>query len=281
VDRNLVLGILVLIVCGPMLLAFGLWPARRTRHRSGLELERAQWRRLWLPLVPAALTLSVLIGWALQEPNQTDELLRDEAGFMAAVFATVWLRALVRSLIALRGPLQLHAGTVGLFSPRIVLSRELASRLDEHALAAAREHEAAHVRHRDPLRIWLAQLATDLQWPWPSAKRRLRAWREALELVRDDEARAHGVDGADLAAAVLAAAQLGRARVGYAGAGLADEGEALERRIKRLLAPLQPSSTWRLTVVLPMVLLGALVSAGLFGLLHGDLFVRALPGVLD
>src|SRR5207245_115803 len=81
--------------------AFGLWPARRPVGGSGDRLERIQWRRIWLPVVPAALTLAVLIGWGLQEPNQTDELVRDEVGIAAACFAVVWLRALVRALRAL------------------------------------------------------------------------------------------------------------------------------------------------------------------------------------
>jgi hypothetical protein len=36
--------------------------------------------------------------------------------------------------------------------------------------------------HRDPLRIWLAQLATDLQGSSPGARERLSWWMAALGL---------------------------------------------------------------------------------------------------
>jgi hypothetical protein len=121
-----------------------------------------------------------------------------------------------------RAPL---AATIGLLRPRVVLAPQVREQLDAAALRAVTAHEEAHARHRDPLRLWMAQLATDLQWPLPSARRRFLAWRVALELARDDEAVARGVDGGDLAAGLLAVARLG-ARVGEGGRGTRRAGSA-------------------------------------------------------
>src|SRR5260370_31955357 len=94
------------------------------------------------------------------------------------------------------------ARTDGLIRPHIVIERDLALRLDTRELNAVHAHEQAHARHRDPLRIWLAQLVSDLQWPQPRAIARLASWRHALELSRDEEARASGVAGAHLPSAI-------------------------------------------------------------------------------
>ena len=80
------------------------------------------------------------------------------------------------------------AATVALLRPRVVVCETFGAQLDEHALAAALAHEQAHARHRDPLRIWLAQIVTDLQWPLSGARARFEQWLFALELARDEEA---------------------------------------------------------------------------------------------
>jgi hypothetical protein len=120
-----------------------------------------------------------------------------------------------------------------------VVAPELARALDETALQAALAHERTHVRHRDPLRIWLAQFVTDLQWPCGSAQRRFTGWLASLEQARDDEARCAGIEGADLAAAVLSALRF-QTRASAA-ATLIGRPEALAARIARLLQPLPES----------------------------------------
>jgi hypothetical protein len=171
----------------------------------------------------------------------------------------------------------------------------LAKQLEDGVIRAALAHERAHAIHRDPLRIWLAQLITDLQWPWPWAGRRLEVWLETLELARDDEARAAGADGADLAAAVLAsvrylervtARQVGRRLQGtqLAHARLIGDSGALRKRVARMLAPLpqQPAlvparlAGLRLegTLLIPL-LLGALM----LGVVYGERVMRALLGI--
>jgi hypothetical protein len=198
---------------------------------------------------------------------------------VSALFAGVWLRALVRAAWALRSSRSRPvAGTVGMWRPRVVLKEELIARLDADALSAVRAHEDAHVRHRDPLRIWLGQFATDLQWPWPCARNRFEQWRRVLELARDEEARLSGTDGADLAAAILLATRLSTA--GSRGAALVDPPICMQDRIARLLAPLpsdhlSSEKTGCLLAMASTCLVGALS-----GVWFGERFVQFITRVL-
>ena len=158
-----------------------------------------------------------------------------------------------------------------------MVATEFSEVLDEQARAATLAHERAHVVHRDPLRLWLGQFATDLQWPIPSAARRFRAWRHALEMARDEEARVH-VDGADLAVAILAAA---RRSVGPSpGAMLAPADLDLVTRVLRLLGPVQPlpmrgrGRRWLwLSCVVALV-----IGCAIAGATWGESIVRYLTG---
>jgi hypothetical protein len=185
------------------------------------------------------MVFSVLVGWGLQEPDITDERASPVLGVLAVLIAALWARALVRAVVsALQSRRRKGlACTLGLLRPRVFVDPELASSLDESELRAVVEHERAHARHRDPLRIWLGQIVTDLQWPLPAATTRWHAWRRELELRRDDDARAAGVPGEDLASAIVKVARLSRGR-GAVGAALVD-GPGFESRIARLLDPVE------------------------------------------
>lgn len=214
-SRELLLWMLSLLLVGSLNVACGIWLGPRPSRASMLgvqsarDAERAAWRALWRPLLPGGLVLAFLLGWALQEPESA-EALHSWAYLCATPVALVWMRATVRAWRSGSASKVALAGTVGLLRPRVVIAPELRSVLDDAALHAALEHEHAHARHRDPLRLWLAQLATDLQWPARSAQLRLSHWREVLELARDEEACACGAAGPDLAAAVVTAARLQR-----------------------------------------------------------------------
>jgi hypothetical protein len=95
-----------------------------------------------------------------------------------------------------------------------------------------------------------------------------RALRAALEMARVDEARADGVDGADLAAAILAALRYRGSAVGV-GALITGDGSDLRDRIARLLQPraepVSPhdhSSGRMLTILLPILLIAG--TTGIF-----------------
>lgn len=279
-DRELALAALILAAVGPALVAGAAWPWRVARPATARQWEDVCCRAIWMPLLLGAFVFAVLLGWAVIEPKNSERL-PTSVLLVSGLFAAVWLRAAARAAWALRQRLsRVPAGTVGFWRPRIVLSDELIAQLDSRALAAVGAHEAGHVRHRDPLRIWLAQFAIDLQWPWPGAWRRFEEWRRVLELARDEEARVGGTDGADLAAAVLTAARLGAPRPNIA--GLIEPGANLLDRIGRLLAPLpvdQPSAlnTGARALVPLCVFVLAALSGARFGEALVQLVVKSLP----
>jgi hypothetical protein len=275
VDREYLLALLAILFGGSLTFGAGASPARIFPGDDARTREALQWAHLVRPLAPAGAALAALAGWAVLEPDDA-EAAPWPLLLAALPFGVLWLRALMRAALAVFARADAPAFTSGLLRPRVVLSERLAEALDPDATRAALAHEEMHVRHHDPLQIWIAQIATDLQAPWPSARARLHAWKEALELARDEEARRRGVDGADLAAAILAAARLGIPDVGRgAVAGLCDQ-SALERRIQRLLAPLPPEpralrkGSLRLATVI--------VLSVAFGASFGEKVVHALLG---
>jgi hypothetical protein len=210
-ERELCLSILIVLIGGTTLLGCGWWPVTDARESSARRLERIAWRRLWLPVTPAIIVTAWLCGWALVEPDPMPEGAPALLILMSVPLAIVFSRALIRAGWSLLGDRQdPGTATVGLLRPWILFSPHLAKALDDRQIEAALAHERAHARHHDPLRILLAQLATDLQWPWLQARMRMQRWLVALELARDEEACTTGVEGADLAEAILATARFNR-----------------------------------------------------------------------
>lgn len=275
-DRELVFLVLGSLTLGPLLLRAGLQRTVPARASNACGLEQECWRDLWLPLLPSAIGLAALVGWVLVEP-QDAELLPVPLIVIGLPFVAVWVRALVRALWGLRRASGVAtAATIGLLRPRIVIAPEFLRAMDDTARAAVTAHEAAHARHRDPLRVWAAQLVTDLQWPGRGATHRFAKWRHALELARDEEVRRSGVDGADLAAAVMAALRFGGMNTSSV-VSIAGHDDRVRERISRLLAPLPEltpetrlSRSWSLSTI------AAPLGAVLFGASFGEAIVRAL-----
>jgi hypothetical protein len=102
------------------------------------------------------------------------------------------------------------------------------------------------------------------------AQRRLAEWLATLEWARDDEARAAGAKGADLAAAVLGSLRY-QLRASRIGAGLIGQPDALPARIARLLRPLPEAPPRRAPsrrlpgAWLPLALFAALIVGHAFG----------------
>jgi len=247
-ERESLLTVLIMLLGGIALQPFASWPWPHAADASPAEMERRSWLRLWYPVVPLLLVAAWLCGWALAEPDPVPGVSARWILLFACVpFALLFVRAAARSMWALmRPPFDSGISTIGLVQPQVIFSPFLAKQLDDGMIRAVLAHEHAHAANRDPLRIWVAQLVTDLQWPWPGAQRRLDAWLDALELARDDEARANGADGAELAAAVLASVRyLSRVapqeRALLNGtqpvhARLIGDSRALRERVARLLA---------------------------------------------
>ena len=277
-DRELVLAILASLLCGSALTAAGWYPSGSPAATSGRALESRAWRQMWLPFAPAVLLFAALCGWALVEPADAERV-PNCLLWGAVPFAAIVVRAAWRALRSLASSHQGQAiATVGLMRPRIILSPRIAEALDEQALAAAFEHERAHARHRDPLRLWLAQLGTDLLWPWPAAHSRFQCWRRALELARDEEAQSRGVAGPDLAAAILVSLRLSRGGGSSNAATLGGDEPLVAERIACLMRPLETeapkaNARWLLALAVGIAL------AVLLGREFGERAVRVFLAV--
>jgi Zn-dependent protease with chaperone function len=239
VERESLLTLLIVFLGGVTLQLFAAWTWRDGSDSVSRSVERRRWLALWWPAVPTTVVAAWLCGWAFSQPDPVLDPVGPFLFFACAPFGAVVLRAVVRAGWSLaRSPGDCGVATVGLLRPHIVFSPQLARRLDDRAVEAALAHERAHVRHYDPLRVWVAQLVTDLQWPWNSAQNRFTSWLTALEIARDDEARAAGVDGADLAAALVGSLRFQSAKRCTGGVGLIGQPEVVQARIARLLRPL-------------------------------------------
>ncbi len=289
--RETLLTILLLLLGGLAAQPLALWPYRGLPDEAPCLAERRAWLRLWLPVMPTLMVAAWLCGWALREPDPVHD--HFDHGMLAAAclpFAAIALRAALRAAWALvREPADIPICTAGLLRPRVVFSPFLARTLDEGQIRAAWEHEQAHARHRDPLRIWLAQVATDLQWPWPWARERFDAWIEILECARDDEARSRGASGVDLAAAVVATARQSFSPMGSQAtlwsatvdAALLGDARSLQTRIARLLSPLPDSAGTPARIQLrapavAAVLTASLVIACTLGAVYGEWILHPL-----
>jgi Peptidase family M48 len=238
VERESLLCVLIVLLGGLALQCSAIWSKREESACDSRELERLRWFALWRPVVAAMFVAAALVGWATSQPDPVPDHVGPLVFVIGAPFALIFLRAAFRASWSLLRPAGDYSiATVGIIRPRVVVSHELARSLDEQALEAALAHERAHVRNRDPLRIWIGQFAADMQWPWACGERRFAAWLEALEQVRDDDARAEGVDGAALAAAVLGSLRFQTQGRGVE-ARLTGDAAGLQARIARLLKPL-------------------------------------------
>jgi BlaR1 peptidase M56 len=278
VERESLLVMLIILLGGLALQLFAAWPGRTRQASTSLHEEQLHWLVLWRPAAPALTVAAWLCGWALSQPDPVP----DRVGWMIFIasvpFAVIAGRAVVRAAWSLwQSPCDYGIATVGLLRPHVVFAPELAKMLDDRAINAALAHERTHVRHRDPLRIWLAQFVTDLQWPWGAARRRFTCWLAALQCARDDEARAAGVEGADLATAVLASVrfQLGSAA---ADATVKSPPPGLAARIARLLRPLPEAPPHRQPsqLVVAGSLATALLAAMVLGIVCGERLIGPL-----
>lgn len=247
---------------------------------SGVLRERMAFQRLISPLAPAVVLLGGLSGFALVETEAVEaaEVVPTAAVLLALAFGVVVARAVVRAAVSLlRVQSTRTAAAMGLLRPRTCIAEAFAQSLSAGERAAVQLHEEAHVRHRDPLRIWLGQIVADLQWPAPASAERFAAWRFALELARDDEARSHGIEGADLASAVLKAARIEGTQCGPM-VGLTGEAAHLRERVERLLSPLPRDTTQVRGTPHVLVFFATLALAFPCGAAFGELLILNVLG---
>lgn len=281
-ERESLLLVLIVLLGGLSTQLSWAWPCRPHGGATATQRERAGWARLWLPLLPALLIAAGLVGWALQEPDPVPEHVSRLVLVACLPFALIVARALGRAAWSLlREPGEYGIATVGFIRPQVLFSPFLAQRMDEPVIRAALAHERMHVLHRDPLRMWLGQLAADLQWPAPSARKRFAIWLGALEHARDEQARRSGATGEDLATAVLACTRFHRAHqhcISPCTAQLIGEADTLRERIARLLQPLSQADDAPRRELAPF-LVTAVLAAVVFGVAFGEPLVSRLLGI--
>ena len=134
-------------------------------------------------------------------------------------------------IVALHGaPRLLHS--VGALRPFVVVSAALIDALSPSSCEAVLAHEAAHVRRRDGLALWLISVLSFASPPIFSAWAR-RKFIAAADEAADEEA-AVAVGPLAVATAIVEVARL-RSRSPLDGIALAADGGAIEARVARLL----------------------------------------------
>lgn len=277
-DREIVFVILGMLSLGPALFCSGHLTSSTALASSARDLEQLRWRDLWFPMIPVAFLTAIGLGWALFEPRDSEPV-PVWAALAVIPFGLVWCRTIIRTVQSARACPPVALAVRGLVHPRVIFAPSFRRATDLHVFRAALLHESAHVQHRDPLRILLAQFATDLQWPCRRASARFTAWKAALELARDEEARLAGADGADLATAVLQAARMVVPPGLSTLTAIHDGSVGIRVRIGRLLADLPPCSN---VTAFSHLRLGALILgtslALVVGCAWGEQLVQAIFG---
>jgi Zn-dependent protease with chaperone function len=124
------------------------------------------------------------------------------------------------------------AFTTGWFRPQIYLSASLPERLSRAELEAVLAHEAAHVRHRDPLRRSALRFVACVLFWLPAVRQLTEDLADEAEVRADDAAA--GDRPLALATALIRLSQwLRPTLVTHGGVGF-DERDLLERRVRRL-----------------------------------------------
>ena len=225
-----------------------------------------------LRMFPSTLAMgvgaAVLLSFVAFEPRQEGEYMGAVIPALAAfglllIAGSLWrthqlaraTRALEQRLMATAQPVPLHGisvpafcveaefpivAVVGWRRPRLIIARSVLESCSKDELTAVLAHEQGHIDRRDNLRRLMLSVAPDVLAWLPASERLLTAWREAAEDAADDDAAQSGTEGrARLASALLKVARLapGRRTSGLMPASALYNGDGLDRRVRRLLAP--------------------------------------------
>jgi len=171
-------------------------------------------------------------------------------------------------------PLLLYPGerslmaVAGVFFSRLIVSQTLLdpARFSSAAVEVALAHEAAHVRHRDNLKLLLLSLLPHIAAPTKSRASLQERWRLAAELAADEEG-TRGEPGRSvlLAQLLVAIAREGTGGVPQGLVALLSGPEHLRVRVERLLAAPPAASPGAagpgLPALLPLAGLASLLAA--------------------
>jgi Zn-dependent protease with chaperone function len=172
---------------------------------------------------------------------------------------------------------------VGLFRPRLLITRPVLDVLTAEELRAAVAHERGHWRALDNLKRLAMRATPDLLWATPAARSLERRWVAASEYVADRAAGDSGVVRCALASALVKVARLTPpiSTFGEPISALVDEAD-ITGRVQRLLddahaAAPRGRAQW---FVFPAAVAGMLVAyAPLLRVVHGvtEILVNTLP----
>ena len=153
--------------------------------------------------------------------------------------------------------------TVGLFRPRVFLSKMFTESMESDELEAALRHEAAHVRRRDPLRQFLTVVLESTLGFVPPIRRAVHSFRAEVELAADAAASASYANTDALSRAFVKALSFGGHRVRPIAATALS---VTDDRLEQLLNPRRPIVRHIPSLIVLAVSL--VVSFGLFAV-HG------------
>ncbi len=130
------------------------------------------------------------------------------------------------------------AFTIGWWRPSIYVAEDASRLFDPEQLAAVLEHEQAHVRRRDPLRLSLLRFLSCMLYWLPLVRRLAADLADEVELLADQASTKPIV----LASAILASAQH-CCRSPLAGSVGLHGRDLIDRRVRQLLGEAQPART--------------------------------------
>lgn len=157
------------------------------------------------------------------------------------------------------------AFTAGWWMPRLFIARALTDTLSPEELAAVFQHEAAHVRRRDPLTFAALRFLSHIMWWLPAVRNLSDDVVDEVEIAADDRAAAH--HPLALASALLALTSWRERLPGHVTAPGIASVDLLDRRVRRLVGESVPIRThvtrrslaWALAVCLPLALSGVIM----------------------
>ncbi|MDD9270637.1 M56 family metallopeptidase [Paenibacillus sp. GCM10023248] len=153
------------------------------------------------------------------------------------------------------------AMTIGLRKPRIILSTGLLSMLEPGELQAVIEHEKSHLKHRDPLAIFLLSVISKAMWYIPIFAWLERKYPIMIELRADQYAIGQMSQTTDLGSALLKLLkQTPRMHLSLSHASFAET--SMNLRIQHLLDP-------QTNLPLPLPFVRLAISICMFILLMG------------
>ncbi|MCL5959372.1 MAG: M56 family metallopeptidase [Chloroflexi bacterium] len=227
------------------------------------------WTQHVLPLMPAVLGLLLLLPlasavWTVaRQFGETSRLcaqVHQRSGRVPPKLAGAAKSLGIRDRIVCVQDRAVYAFCFGLVSPRICISRGMASRLSRRELEAVLLHELSHLSNRDPLRVLVGRVLTSALILLPVARELRERYQLSMELTADRKALAR-MPVEVLASALLKVFSSPNSNLEYQ---LAPIGalDVTRERILRLAGPAQGSQTPPLPI--SSLLISTFVAIALF-----------------